>query len=159
MVIRKIFAAVSLTWPHIFPTSASAQLAHTNCPSASISSQFALSFERLALTLVTHLVPSISLLTPLPLPAAPAAADRAQLVEFWDALLLGDKRALVNIRAEPGGESVCRNMEIRLLQRPAPAQQALSTEQRNMVTAGRTLFEVLVRGKGLESLSGEALAT
>ncbi len=30
--------------------------------------------------------------------------------------------------------------------------------QRTMLAAGRTLFEVL-RGKGLESLSGEALAT
>ena len=45
---------------------------------------------------------------------------------------------------------------MRLLQRYSNAH---SMEQRAIFAAGKTLFEVLVRGNGLESLSGEALAT
>lgn len=53
-------------------------------------------------------------------------------------------------------ESVLRNMEVRLLQRDNLVH---TTEQRFMFAAGRTLFEVLIRERGLESLSGEALVT
>lgn len=96
---------------------------------------------------------------PLPHPLA-HPADRTQLVQFWDGLPLAQKQAVVSLKLEAGsewGESVLRNMEIRLLQREGP--HAHTAEQRTMLAAGRTLFEVLVRGKGLESLSGEALAT
>ncbi|GAB4823515.1 hypothetical protein N2152v2_010561 [Parachlorella kessleri] len=83
--------------------------------------------------------------------------SRAQLVDYWDGLPLPEKQAVLNLQAELGSEAVLRCMEMRALERDNGS--ALTTEQRTMLAAGRTLFEVVVRGKGLESLSGEALAT